>query len=300
MLATGLPNVAALAVDAEGRLWASTAAFSDDGADGVFLVDDGDVTAVIAGLHTPLGLAWSDERLYVASSTGVEAYAGFDGRQFASHTTVLDLPDGVGEVNGLAVAPDGSLALGISAPCDACDPDEPLAGSVIAFGPDGTGLRVLAGGLRAPVGLAFVPGTSTLLATENQRDDLGDTTPGDWLIRVEAGQAWGFPACYGQGGAACTAAPQPLAVLDTHAAASGVAIVGGAFSGKTRSSAIVAEWARGVVLAVDLEVGTDGSVTAAAPRTLLTGLSQPVGVLATHEALYVGDWGAGTIYRIVA
>ena len=47
----------------------------------------------------------------------------------------------------------------------------------------------------------------------NQRDDLGEATPGDWLALVEAGQAWGFPDCYGQDDATCEATPTPVAEL---------------------------------------------------------------------------------------
>ncbi len=47
-------------------------------------------------------------------------------------------------------------------------------------------------------------------------------------------------------------------------------------------------------------VGLRATVLGTAPRTMLSGLSQPVGVLTTGEALYVGDWGTGTIYRIAA
>jgi glucose/arabinose dehydrogenase len=201
------------------------------------------------------------------------------------------LPAGVGEVNALAVAPDGSLVLGISAPCDACDPAQPFAGAVIGFAPDGTGAHVIASGLRAPVGLAYVPGTSTLLASENQRDDLGDATPGDWLIGIEAGQDWGFPACYGQDDAACADSPAPVATLDAHAAASGVAVVRG-------DTAVVAEWAKGAVLGVGLSTGGSGVTATSAPQTYIAGLSQPVGLLTVGDALYVGDWGSGTVYRV--
>ena len=79
-------------------------------------------------------------------------------------------------------------------------------------------------GIRAPVGLAWYPGASDLFVTMNQRDDLGDATPGDWLAVVVPGQDWQFPDCYGQGGSACDGAPSPVAVLDKHAAVSGVAI----------------------------------------------------------------------------
>ena len=40
-VATGLTDVAALAYDASGRLWAATASMSDDGTDAVSLVIDG-------------------------------------------------------------------------------------------------------------------------------------------------------------------------------------------------------------------------------------------------------------------
>src|SRR5258706_307199 len=126
---------------------------------------------------------------------------------------------------GRALAPDGRLQLGISAPCDHCTPTLDQSAAIVSFQPDGTDLRVDAKGIRAPIGLAYFPGTSDLFVTMNQRDDLGDNTPGDWLAVVQAGQSWGFPDCYGQGGAACTGVPPPVAVLDKHAAVDGIAIV---------------------------------------------------------------------------
>jgi glucose/arabinose dehydrogenase len=117
----------------------------------------------------------------------------------------------------------------------------------------------------------------------NQRDDLGAKTPGDWLAVVRQSESWGFPACYGQGGTACAGVPAPAAVLDRHAAAGGVAIVG--------STAVVAEWAKGRLLAVSL---ADGRVT-----TLFTGIANPLPVLRDGDsAVLVGDWSSGTVYRI--
>ncbi len=73
-------------------------------------------TKVIAGVHTPLGLVWVADTLYVASHGRVDAYTDLDGVTFGSHTTVLTLPDDVGEVNGLVMSPEGRLVLGVSAP----------------------------------------------------------------------------------------------------------------------------------------------------------------------------------------
>jgi glucose/arabinose dehydrogenase len=287
----GAEHVASLAVDATGRLWFGTAAYDDTGHDGVYLSTGATSKPleVLAAQHTVLGLAWVGDELYVASKERVDAYSGFDGTRFASHRTVVTFAPGVGEVNQIVMGPDGRFRLGISSPCDSCVPTVPHTGSVVSFLPDGSDLRTEASDIRAPVGLTYVPGTADLLVTMNQRDDLGARTPGDWLSQVTSGQDWRQPGCYGQGGAPCAGVPAPVATLDRHAAASGVAVVGGA--------AIVAEWAKGMVLRIELQ--HDGATYTGTTAPFVTGISQPVAVLAsTDGSVLVGDWHHGTIYRI--
>jgi glucose/arabinose dehydrogenase len=197
------------------------------------------------------------------------------------------------------ISSNGGLVLGVSAPCDACTPTNEYAAAVISFLPDGADLRVEASGLRAAVGLAYYPGTDDLFVTMNQRDDLGAATPGDWLAVVRSGQAWGFPDCYGQGGSACDGVPGPVAELDAHAAVSGVAIVSGGLGASIGSSAVVAEWATGKVLRVALT--HEGASYSGIVAPFLTGLTNPVPVITAPDgAVFVGDWGSGTIYRIAA
>lgn len=297
--ASGLSNVSAFAFDSDGRLWAATASYEDTGTDAVYLVAAAGAapTKVIGEIHTPLGLVWEGEVLYVASAGHVDAYTDLDDLTFRTQTTVLTLPAGVGEVNGIVMSAEGRLVLGVSAPCDACAPTSADEAAIISFLPDGSDLRVEASGIRAPVGLAYIPGTTDLLVTMNQRDDLGDATPGDRLAIVASGQAWGFPDCYGQGGTACAGVPEPLAELDKHAAASGVAVVTGSLGSSVGTSALVAEWATGVVLRVALAREASGYSGTVEP--FLTGLSKPVPMATAPDgAVLVGDWGSGTIYRI--
>jgi glucose/arabinose dehydrogenase len=129
---------------------------TDQGKDGLYVVTKAsdDPVEVVAGLHTPLGLTWSQDSLYVASKVGVDAYSGFDGTKFATHRTVLTLPDGIGETNSLVASPSGGLLLGISAPCDHCTPTSKLSAAILSFRPDGSNLQVYASGIRAPIGLA--------------------------------------------------------------------------------------------------------------------------------------------------
>jgi len=174
-----LANVSAFAFDADGRLWAATAAYDDQGSDAVYLIATPGATPVkvIADLHTPLGLLWSGGTLYLASAGRVDAYSGLAEAAFARHTTVLALPLGVGEVNGLVMSPDGRLVLGVSAPCDACTTTSEDAAAIISFLPDGRDLRVVASGIRAPVGLAYYPGTDDLVT-----DGLGSSVTSSALV----------------------------------------------------------------------------------------------------------------------
>ena len=298
--AQGLASAAAMAVDDDGRLWVATADYTDSGTDGLYLVGSAATPLeVVSALHTPLGLLWHDGSVFVSSAGGVVAYSGFDGSRFATHRTVVTLPTGVGEVNGLALAGDGRLWLGISAPCDHCTPIVTDSASVISFALDGSDVRIEASGIRAPVGLAWDAATSDLYVTMNQRDDLGAATPGDWLAIVESGQAWGFPDCHGQGGAACAGTPTPVAALDAHAAVGGVAVVDGQLGPSVGRSAIVAEWALGKVQRVAL--AAVGSTAAGTVTPFLTGLTSPMPVLVAPDgALFVGDWATGIVYRIAA
>jgi glucose/arabinose dehydrogenase len=189
--------------------------------------------------------------------------------------------------------------MGVSAWCDHCIPVSKWSGSIVEFDTSGAGLRLVAGRIRAPFGLAFYPGTNHLLATFNQRDDLGAKTPGDWLALVRDGDDFGFPQCYGQASAVCDGVPAPLAVLDRHAAAGAVAIVRSQLGASLGPAALVAEWALGKVLRVPLAAGGERARGEAVP--FLTGLTNPLPLaIAPDGALLVGDWTTGRIYRITS
>jgi glucose/arabinose dehydrogenase len=297
--AQGPPTTAAFTFDAQGRLWLTAAGLETHTDDGVYMIakPGGRALKVISGLDDPLGLAWHDGRLYVASVGRVDAFGGFNGERFTEHTKILTGPVSGGENNLLVMAADGRFLMGISATCDHCTPTSKFSGSIVSFRPDGSDLRLYASRIRAPFGLAYFPGTSDLFVTMNQQDNLGARTPGDWLAIIREGQDWRFPDCYGQGGTACVGAPKPTAVLDKHAAVGGVAIVTGQLGASVGTAAIVPEWELGKVQRVALRrsgSGYEGSVT-----PLLTGITNPLAIaLAPDRSLLVGDWATGTIYRI--
>jgi glucose/arabinose dehydrogenase len=299
--AKGPASLASFAFDPQGRLWLTAAGLETHTRDGVYLIakPGGRAVKVVSGLSAPLGLAWYRNRLYVASLGRVDAFGRFNGRRFTERTAILHGPVAGGENNDLIMGPDGRFLLGITASCDHCTPTSKWSGSIVSFRPDGSDLRLYAQRIRAPVGLAFVPGTSKLLVTMNQRDDLGAATPGDWLAEVRQGQDWRFPGCYGQGGPACAGVPEPIAVLDKHAAVGDLAVLTGRLGPLVGTSALVSEWQTARVQRVALT--REGSTYTGSVTPFLTGIQNPLAVaLAPGGSVLVGAWATGTIYSIGA
>ncbi len=152
----------------------------------------------------------------------VTAFWGFDGRRFRrSRVIVDDLLTGLHRVNSIVPGPRGRFYLGVGSRFDNQCAAARLSGTVVSFRSDGKRLRAEATGLRNPYGLAFLPGTSTLLISDHGRDDLGLKRPDEEVNLVDvAGPApdFGFPDCFGQGGPACSGTRPPLAKLAPHAA----------------------------------------------------------------------------------
>jgi glucose/arabinose dehydrogenase len=319
----GIPNPSNLAFDGRGRLWATSAGVQAAAADGVWLVPRRGARPrqVVGGLFSALGLTWHRRELYVShivphatfasGHTGrVMAYSGFDGRRFARSRVVVDgLPVGRHRVDSIVAGPGGRLYLGIGSESDHEPSSAELAGTVVSFRPGGGGLRVEARGLRNPYGLAVAPGGRRLLVSEHGRDDLGLHDPPDELNLVEPrGRArwYGFPECWGQGGAPCRGAVAPLARLAPHSAP-GAVVVARRF-GRWGPSAFVTRFGStfranptgGDVVRISL--AHLGRRRSAPVQRFATGFGhqQPLGAaLGPGGALYVSLWKSGRVVRLV-
>ena len=325
--AKGIPNPSNLAFDGRGRLWATSAGVEAAAADGVWLVPRRGARPrqVVSGLFSALGLTWHRRELYVSHivphatfaprHTGrVVAYSGFDGRRFARSRIVVDgLPVARHRVDSIVAGPAGRLYLGIGSESDHDPSSSELAGTVVSFRPNGGGLRVEARGLRNPYGLAVGVGgdgvRGRLLVSEHGRDDLGLRSPPDELNLVDpSGRArwYGFPGCWGQGGAPCRGAAAPLARLAPHSAP-GAVVVARRF-GRWGPSAFVTRFGStfrehptgGDVVRVSL-AGLGRRPTAPVQR-FATGFGhqEPLGAaLGPGGALYVSLWRSGRVVRLV-
>src|SRR5215208_8031856 len=321
--ARGIPNPSNLAFDGRGRLWATSAGVQAAAADGVWMVPRRGARPrqVVSGLFSALGLAWHRRKLYVSHivphatfaprHTGrVIAYSGFDGRRFARSRVVVDgLPVGRHRVDSIVAGPGGRLYLGIGSESDHEPSSAALAGTVVSFRPGGGGLRVEARGLRNPYGLAVVQGGRRLLVSEHGRDDLGLHSPPDELNLVNLrgrARSYGFPDCWGQGGAPCRGTVGAVARLAPHSAPG--AVVATRRFGRWGPSAFVTRFGStfrenptgGDVVRVSL--ARPGRRGTAPVQRFVTGFGhqEPLGAaLGPDGALYVSLWRSGRVVRLV-
>jgi glucose/arabinose dehydrogenase len=236
LVAAGIPYATNLVFDARGGMWVTSGAPFTQPGDGVWYVAHAGARPVhvIRGTRMALGLTWFRGKLYVASAlsqvTGIVArYSGFDGRRFAHRRVVVPaLSIGRHALGTIVPGPNGRLYLGVGAEHDTLAGGHLTSGTVVSIKGDGSDLRIEAAGLRGPYGLAFLPGSASLLVTDDARDDLGALRPPDELDLVRdvthAAPDFGFPECYGQGGRGCANTASPLARLPAHAGVGGVAV----------------------------------------------------------------------------
>ncbi len=314
----GVPEPANLAFDARGRLWIASGGHLPKSSNGVWLVrrPRARPVQVIAGRYSALGLTWHRGRLYLAyivpaASGGhvgqVSVYWGFDGRRFARSRVLVDgLPVGRHRLGSIVAGPGGRLYLGVGSEYDNRASRSRLSGTVISFRRSGGDVRLEATGLRNPYGLAFIPGTSTLLISEHGRDDLGLHHPPEELnaLRVSGSPVdFGFPECYGQGGPACRGTRSPLVDLPAHSAPGALAVSARSPSRAVAylprfGSSFAANPTGGDIVAIDLR--RDGGTWRARSRSFATGLGlqNPLGAAIDRAGrLHVSLWTDQRVLR---
>jgi glucose/arabinose dehydrogenase len=255
------------------------------------------------GFRTPLGLAWDGGRLFVSARGELWRIAG--GRR---SRIVSGLPFGRHQQDNVVVH-RGRLYFGSGSTCDACTEESRLSAAVLSVRPDGRDLRVVARGLRNPFGLAVDPATGRLYASVNERDSLGPAEPAETVVEIRPGRRFGWPGCWPSYrrkrlAGSCRGVTPPLAYLEPHSSADGLAVYrGDSFGEEYQGNLFVAEWGQYLsrrrgrkVSRVVLRPGRPAAVS-----TFAAGFEHPIAVTVDPEgALLVADHGRGMIFRIQA
>jgi glucose/arabinose dehydrogenase len=133
----------------------------------------------------------------------------------------------------LALGPDGKIYIPIGAPCNLCEVNPGVHGHIRRYNLDGSGMEIVARGVRNSVGFDFHPKTGELWFTDNGRDWAGEEGFEEELNRVPSkliGAHFGFPYCHANGQPdpdisvpnPCANVQLPVVTLGAHAAALGM------------------------------------------------------------------------------
>src|SRR6266542_337096 len=200
LYASGVDNARTLRLGDKGTVFVSSRLKDKIHA----IVDKGgtrEVKVVASGLHRPNGIVLHKGTLYIAEVSQISKIENVEDKlDNPPKPTVIfsDLPKD--EAHGwkyLTIGPDEKLYFQVGAPCNICMPPERHA-KIYRLNLDGSGLEVVAQGIRQIVGMDWHPTSKQLYFTEHQRDWLSEDIPQDKLNRVtQPGKDnFGFPYCH--------------------------------------------------------------------------------------------------------
>jgi glucose/arabinose dehydrogenase len=156
----------------------------------------------LEGLRQPFGMALIGDQLYVANTDSVVRFPYRTGelRIATKGTKLLDLPVGHHWTRALLASPNGTklyVTVGSGSNIGEKGLDIEVGRATILELDIASGKsRIFASGLRNANGMAFEPNTGALWTVVNERDELGDDVPPDYLTSVKDGGFYGWPYSY--------------------------------------------------------------------------------------------------------
>ena len=231
--ATGVVGARSMVRGDSGKIYVGTRAIGR-----VYEITDNGGTrstrVVVDKLTQPAGVALRNGSLYVVAIDKVLRYDGIEGNPGApavDMTAVFKLPpEQHHNWKYIAFGPDGKLYVPFGAPCNICEPPPEYA-QIRRYNADGSGMEVIARGVRNTQGFAWHPVTGEMWFTDHGRDWMGDDTPEDELNRMpRAGLFFGFPYCHAgaipdkdiKKANPCDGVTLPVRTMGPHAAVMGV------------------------------------------------------------------------------
>jgi glucose/arabinose dehydrogenase len=199
LFASGFQQPRWLAVAPDGAIFVADSAAGQI----VVLHADGATRDIFADkLSLPFGIAFLNSYVYVANTDEVVRFR-FDpmtSKRLGNAEHVMDLP-GFGYnqhwTRSLAFNAEGTrLFVSVGSETNISVETDPRRAAILSVEPDGANIRIYSTGLRNAVGLAVCPATSQLWASVNERDNLGDDIPSDYLTHVIDGGFYGWPYSY--------------------------------------------------------------------------------------------------------
>jgi glucose/arabinose dehydrogenase len=307
LFATGLKNPTSFA-------WGDHAMFAGDSGNSQSGLPNGGVWVIrkhkaVAVPNSPIfvgGMAFHKGALYLSGGTPsngavrfqILRWSGWNGLTFTKRRVIYTAPKRFQGFNGIAFGPDGRLYVGVDAGLldnndHGPNTTSPYVYDILSMSDTGKRFKVFATGIRQPWQMAFAPRSRAPFVSDLGQDGPKSVkNPPDFVLRVKAGDNYGFPQCNWTKGSKCKGFATPFRKLSPHTDPMGIAIIGrtlyvGSFLGAGGN-------AGGALYKMPLTGGRLSPV--------VTGFPAATDALAAHRgALYVGgstQQGAGMIWRV--
>ncbi len=281
---------------------------------------------VVDKLTQPSGVEFRKGSLYVMAINKALRFDGIETNpnvQPVDMTSVFKLPpEQHHNWKYIKFGPDGKLYVPFGAPCNICVPPTSEYAQIRRYNADGSGMEVIATGVRNTQGFDWHPVTRQMWFTDHGRDWMGDNGPEDELNRMpKTGLNFGFPYCHANAVAdqdvkkanACDGVTLPVTTMGPHAAVMGIKFyTGKMFPAQYRNVAFVVRkgsWNRSVKFGYDVvtvNATKDGKKARITP--FLTGFmdeksqafsGRPAYLMQMPDgSMLVSDEQLGAIYRI--
>ena len=322
--ATGIPGGRAIAAGDKDKYYVGTRAIGR-----VYEVTDhGDKRTsrvVVDKLTQPAGVAFQNGSLYVMA---IDKVLRFDGIEDKADVQPVDLTEKFAlppmqhhNWKYIAFGPDKKLYVPFGAPCNICEPPKEYS-QIRRYNPDGSGMEVLATGIRNSLGFDWHPKTGEMWFVDQGRDWMGDAGPQEELNRMpKTGLFYGYPYCHADGvvdvdikkDKPCEGVTKPVALLGPHASVLGTKFYTGSMFPKEYANTLFiarkGSWNRTKKFGYDVvnvKVSADGKTAEVTP--FMTGFMNPADdsfwgrPAYIHQmkdgSLLVSDEQLGAIYRI--
>ena len=159
----------------------------------------------IENLNQPFGMLIIGNHFYVGNTNGLMKYDYTPGDTAITTAgkQIVSLPAGKYNRhwtrNIITNAAEDKIYIGVGSGTNVAEKgleNEVRRANIIEVNTDGGDEKIYASGLRNPVGMGWAPGTKTLWAAVNERDELGDELVPDYLTGVKENGFYGWPYSY--------------------------------------------------------------------------------------------------------
>jgi glucose/arabinose dehydrogenase len=303
LVASGLKTPTSFAFG-DGRVFEGDGGNSEGSAPpngGVFVLKNGSATEIPGSPQFVAGLAWHQHALYVSggsvTSTGVlwqlQKWTGWTGKTFKVQKPIYTAPKKFDGFNGIGFGANGRLYVGVDVGLTDGNDHGPATTSphvyqILSLTANGKHLKVFARGMRQPWQMAF-PGKSNSPYVTDLGQDGGAKNPPDFLLRVKAGQNYGFPKCNHTSAKACKGFAKPFRIFGPHTDLMGI----GLHASRLYLSSFLGPKGKGPggeVFSLSLKGGS--------LKPLIKGFVAPTVGLAIHGGyVYVGEL-TGQVFRL--